>query len=60
MISNNLFLKHAPFYNSNNIFIIDNLNLEGLTDFMSHPFVQVKSEFIDYYRFDNWLSRFEM
>ena len=60
LISNNLFLKHAPFYNSNNIFIIDNLNLEGLTDFMSHPFVQVKSEFIDYYRFDNWLSRFEM
>ena len=60
LISNNPLLKHAPFYNSNNIFIIDNLNLEGLTDFMSHPFVQVKSEFIDYYRFDNWLSRFEM
>ena len=60
LISNNPLLKYAPFYNSNNIFIIDNSNLKGLADFMSRPFVQVKSGLIDYYRFDNWLSRFEM
>lgn len=59
LISNNLLLKYAPFYNPDNIFIIENLDLEGLTDFMSRPFVPVRNELRDYYRFDNWLSRFD-
>lgn len=60
LISNNFLLRYAPFYNPDNIFIIESLNLGELTDFMSRPFVKVSSELRDYYRFDNWLSRFEV
>lgn len=60
LITNNRVIKELPFYNSNNIFILNqNSTLEDLKDFCNRPYIKVDPLFIDYYTFGEWLKRFD-
>jgi hypothetical protein len=62
LITNNQHIKGRKYYNENNIFIIDYSKeniLEGITDFLSKPYIPVKEEIVDFYSIKNWLRRFE-
>jgi hypothetical protein len=62
LITDNQHIKSRKYYDTNNIFIIDYSReniLEGITDFLSLPYVPLKKEIIDFYSMENWLMRFE-
>ena len=56
LITNNTDICKEPFYNKNNIFII-NKNWNELNDFINLPFDSDVN--INYYEFSNWIKRFE-
>lgn len=58
LITNNKDIKNYQFYNSNNIFIIGEDNLDNLKNFIKKDYEPVAKELIEYYDFNNWLKRF--
>ena len=60
LITNNKFIKNAPFYDPNNIYILtEQSTKQDIQSFLSVPFHLYGNEQIDYYRIDKWLKRFE-
>lgn len=60
LITNNKDIKNYDFYNPNNIFILGEDNMENIKDFINKPYEKVEQKIIDYYDFEQWLSRFEV
>ena len=59
MLTNNKTLKKADFYDSNNIYIINEENVENIKVFLTKEYRKVHSSIIDKYMFKNWLLRFK-
>lgn len=59
LITNNKDIKNYNFYNSNNIFILGEDNIEKIKDFIDSPYKKIDQKIIDYYDFEQWLKRFE-
>jgi len=59
LITNNRVIKQAEFYHPNNIFILDEDDMQRLTDWLELPFVPAGDEIKDYYKFENWAGRFQ-
>lgn len=59
LITNNKDIKNYDFYNSNNIFILGEDNIEEIKDFIDRPYKKIDQKIIDYYDFEQWLKRFE-
>ena len=60
LITNNKEIKNYDFYNSNNIFILEEDNIEDIKEFMEKPYKKIDSKIIDYYNFEQWLNRFNI
>ena len=58
-ITNNKDIKNYNFYNPNNIFILGEDNIEEIHKFIDKPYEKIDKEIIEYYDFEQWLSRFE-
>ena len=61
LITNNKLVVNAPFYNSNNILIIDANNLpdvETIKEFISKPFIPYAEQEILKYGFVHWINNF--
>ncbi|CAL2105449.1 conserved hypothetical protein [Tenacibaculum sp. 190524A02b] len=56
LITNNTEVKKYDFYNPNNIFVWDGLNLEGVEEFINTPYQEVNEEIKLKYGFKNWLN----
>lgn len=56
LITNNINIIKAKFYNKNNIFIIDYDNDEDIVDFMDVPFVDI-DELLEEYSVKNWMKK---
>lgn len=58
LITNNKDIKNYDFYNSNNIFIIGEDNIENINEFINKPYTKINQDIINYYDFEQWLKRF--
>lgn len=56
LITNNQLVKKYDFYNPNNIFVIENEQLDGLEEFISIPYEDVSYEINTKYSFTNWIK----
>lgn len=58
IITDNSYVKKLRFYHPDNILVIENeLSFKLIKDFLSRPYVPVKSEILEHYRMDNWIRR---
>jgi len=58
LITDNAVIKQADFYHTDNIFLLQEDNINTLKDWLDLPFVPIKDEIKDYYKFENWVERF--
>lgn len=58
LITNNRFIKKMDFFNSNNIYVIENGSLEGIEEFISLPMVRISDEIKQRYTFEGWITQF--
>jgi len=56
LITNNKFIKDAEFYNSNNIYIYDEANLEVPQAFLDAEYVSMEASMYHYYSLDGWID----
>lgn len=56
LITNNSLVKKYDFYNPDNIFVIEDNNLEGLEEFLSKPYTDISEEIVEKYSFTNWIK----
>jgi hypothetical protein len=57
IITTNAFVKHFDFYKPENIFIWDtNCNTQDLVDFLQKPYLNIDTNLIEKYCFNNWLN----
>lgn len=59
VITNNKNIKNYGFYDSDNIFIYGERNLEEFKDFLEKPFNEQFISEIQYYEFEEWMRRFQ-
>ncbi len=62
LITNNTNVVNYDFYDKQNIFVIKNpkkVNLSELQKFINSSYKDIDQKIIDYYKFENWLYRFE-
>lgn len=58
LISNNSLVQNYSFYNTNNIFLLENnFDEEELKKFLSSPYQQLPEETKSYYSFSHWIKR---
>ena len=55
LITNNLLVKEYDFYNPNNIFVIENNNFDGFSDFVKTPYQHLDIKIKEKYSFTNWI-----
>lgn len=58
LITNNKHLLKADFYNKNNIYLIQDFQLEGIEEFMELPYIDIPEEVKKKYTFESWISQF--
>ena len=58
LVTGNIRVKEYDFYRPENIFILENDNIDGLKDFFDIPYHEVGKEIIAKYDFVNWLDRY--
>lgn len=56
LITNNPLIKKYDFYRPENIFVIENGNLDGLEKFISTPYKDLPEEIVEKYSFSNWIK----
>ncbi len=56
LITNNPEVKKYDFYNPNNIFVWDGVNLDGIENFIKVPYVLIDENIKFKYSFKNWLN----
>ena len=59
LITNNKDIINYDFYNSNNIFVLGEDNLDNIKEFIEKEYVEIDEKIINYYDFYEWLKRFE-
>lgn len=59
LITSNKNITKYPFYNKNNIFIIDIDDFSEIGKFLSTPYETISTEIVDYYYVTNWVKRFK-
>ena len=57
LITNNHNIKNRQIYNPNNIFILEEDNINDLPLFISQPFQDIDAEIVDSYSFSSWIKR---
>ena len=55
LITTNVNIKKYPFYNENNIFLIDRKNIQLDVNFFNNDYVPLSSELYESYSIDGWL-----
>lgn len=58
LVTNSIYVVNADFYNSNNIFVLGQDDLNKLQDFLNKPYCDVDSEILKRYDFKFWLDNF--
>lgn len=58
LITNNKEIKKYDFYNSNNVFIIGEDNIENIKEFVDGKYTEIPTCIIDKYDFKTWLDNF--
>lgn len=56
LITTNKTIKDYPFYNENNILVLDNNNLDEIDLFLEKPFIKISPAIIETYSFTNWFK----
>lgn len=56
LITNNKKIKNEDYYNKNNIFIIDENNIDIPIEFINSPYEELSKEIVEKYYIDNWLD----
>lgn len=56
LITNNALIKKYDFYNPNNIFVIENGNIDGIERFIALPYEELPEEIMRKYSFSNWIK----
>lgn len=62
LLTNHQQIVDEKFYNPSNILVFDDprsLDEQKIRSFLATPFVPVNQKILDYYRYEQWLSRFE-
>lgn len=57
LITNNKNIKNFDFYNSKNIFILGEDNIENLYHFITEPYSEINMGIVENYYFENWLRK---
>lgn len=58
LITNNKTIKDYDFYNKNNIFVIEDDDIDKIDEFLSLPYVGISRDIIDKYTYETWLNNF--
>ena len=56
LITNNKEIINEDYYNKNNIFIIDENNIDIPIEFINSPYEELPKELVEKYYIDNWLD----
>lgn len=56
LITTNKTVKNYPFYNENNILILDESNFDEISIFLQKPFIEINESIIKTYSFTNWFQ----
>lgn len=56
IITNCKAILDADFYNPSNVFLVKDLNLEGIESFMEKPYERISKDIVDSYEINNWLK----
>jgi hypothetical protein len=56
LITNNSSVKNYDFYHSDNIFITDYINFDGLEEFLAKPYQKIDEKMVQKYGFENWIK----
>lgn len=56
LITNNETIKEYDFYNPNNIFILNENNLNTISDFLELPYIDIKDEIVNKYSLDSFIK----
>lgn len=59
LITNNETIYDYNFYEPENIFVLENDNINDLKEFINSPYKKIDKQIVDYYLFENWMKRFE-
>ena len=58
LITDNTVIRDADFYHPDNIFLLQEDDMDTLPAWLDRPFVPVREEIKAYYKFENWVERF--
>ena len=58
LITNNSDIKNYDFYDSNNIFILGEDDINKIKEFIDKPYKKIDEKIVRYYDFYSWISRF--
>ena len=58
LVTDNAVIKYAEFYHPDNIFLLQEDDMQSLPAWLERPFVPIKDEIKEYYKFENWVKRF--
>ena len=58
IITNNKYVRNYDFYNNQNIFIIEDGNIDGIENFVHSNKQEIAKEQIEYYDLEKWIKRF--
>ena len=59
LITNNTHIRNEPFYNPNNIFVIENDNYDDISEFLNSSFVPYDDRLRDLYDVNQWVKNFD-
>lgn len=57
LITNNSYIKEFDFYNTQNIYITDFENFNGLREFLAKPYMEISDEIVAKYSVKSWLEK---
>lgn len=57
VITDNPEVRNYDFYRAENIFIIENDDFSGITDFISKPYDEIPEDIVNKYSFSKWIQR---
>lgn len=58
LITTNQDIKNYDFYNPNNILVVENNNVNFISNFFQSNYEEISNEIIDKYQIDNWIEEF--
>lgn len=59
LITNNKEIKNYDFYNSNNVFIVGENNIENIKEFVDGKYIDIPVDIVNKYDFKTWLDNFK-